>query len=100
MRIRRFKFSIAMVVSLAQLALLGFICGCETVGAMSTGRMTKEDVGYIVKAGAPGKKSPPVQVDSLNVDDGYTISSHPMARWREAWRKVAAVDPWIEEKLW
>jgi hypothetical protein len=91
---------ISLSLVIAALVAPAFLCGCETVGAMSTGRMTKEDVGYIVKAGAPGKKSPPVQVDSLNVDDGYTISSHPMARWREAWRKVAAVDPWIEEKLW
>ena len=103
MRIIRLKFSIATVASLAPLALLallGFMSGCETVGAFGTGRMTTGDVGYIVKARAPGKKSAPVQVDRPEVEESYAISSHPMARWREAWQKVAAVDPWIEEKLW
>ena len=100
MRIIRLRFFIAAVASLASLALLGFMCGCETVGAMSTGRMTKEDIGYIVKAGTTGRRSEPVKVESPEPDDGYALSSRPFARWRDAWQKVATVDPWIEEKLW
>ena len=89
-----------VIILLAALASLGSMCGCETVGAMGTGRMTKEDVGYIVKAGTRGRKSAPVKVESLEADDAYALSSHPMVRWKAAWRKVAEVDPWIEKNLW
>jgi hypothetical protein len=92
--------SLAPLASLALLALLVFMCGCETVGAMGTGRMTKEDVGYIVKAGSTGRRSPPVKVENPDVDDNYAVASRPFARWRDAWRKVGEVDPWIQENLW
>jgi hypothetical protein len=103
MRIIRSRFFIASLAALAtfaSLALLGFMSGCETVGAMGTGRMTKEDVGYIVKAGATGRRSAPVKVESPDLDDAYALSSRPFARWTAAWRTVAKVDPWIEDNLW
>jgi len=74
------------------LAAGAFLCGCETVGAFGTGRITKEDVAYIAHAGTQGPGAETLDVNSLEAGDAYD--------WTNPSRKVKKADVWLEKNLW
>jgi hypothetical protein len=74
-----------------------FLCGCETVGAFGTGRVTKADVSYITHAGTLGAGAAPVDVNSLDLEQDYNVSA---GRPVSTSHKVAKADAWLEENLW
>lgn len=79
------------------LAVCVFLCGCETIGAFGTGRMTKADVAAITHAGTMGSGVASVDVNSLDYDEDYNVSAR---RPTSAAKKVTKADAWLEENLW
>jgi hypothetical protein len=79
------------------LTALTFICGCETIGAFGTGRMTSSDVAYITHAGTSMKKVTPV-----NVNDPYAEEENENLSDAERGPRPrkSNVDEWLEENLW
>jgi hypothetical protein len=78
-------------------AVCAFLCGCETVGAFGTGRITKSDVAYITHAGTLGTRTAPVDVTTAEADEDYDA---PEGRRTNASQKAAKADAWLEENLW
>lgn len=82
------------------MAILFFLCGCETVGAFGTGRMTSADVAYITHAGTLGKKTAPVNIDSIDADEEYEAPGGVEERPAGVHSRASNVDSWLEENLW
>ncbi|MFA5099711.1 MAG: hypothetical protein WC547_02365 [Candidatus Omnitrophota bacterium] len=77
-----------------------FLCGCETAGAFGTGRITSSDVAYIAHAGALGKTTTPVNVDSLEDDKEYVPPPDSGVRRTRPRPKISKADSWLEDNLW
>ena len=84
----------------AVMAACAVFCGCETIGAFGTGRMTSSDVAYITHAGTLGKKTAPVDVYSVDADEAGEVAADAPGRNAVPKRRAAAADAWIEENLW
>jgi hypothetical protein len=84
--------------------VLGFLCGCETVGAFGTGRITRADIAYITHAGTLGKMTTPVNVNSTEADAGFEAAPdalmEPSGRRIRPGQTVSKADAWLDENLW
>jgi hypothetical protein len=74
-----------------------FLCGCETIGAFGTGRITNADVAYIAHSGQLVKGTAPVDVNSTEPDEDYDML--PGKRPGASSTPVKA-DAWLEKNLW
>jgi hypothetical protein len=81
-------------------AALVFLCGCETVGAFGTGRITSSDVAYITHAGTLGKQTTPVNVDSITADEEQVAESVGSSRMMRPARGIKRTNAWLEDNLW
>jgi hypothetical protein len=79
---------------------LCFLCGCETVGAFGTGRITSSDVAYITHAGTVGKTTAPVNIDSPDADEELSPLPAPGVRKSKPLSQASKADSWLEENLW
>ena len=84
----------------AVMAACAVFCGCETIGAFGTGRMTSSDGAYITHAGTLGKKTTPVDVNSAGADEEYEVLEDAGGRAAAPKRRTTAADSWLQENLW
>ena len=82
------------------LGVCSFLCGCETVGAFSTRRMTVADVSYITHAGSLSKVTTPVNVESAEPDAGFEASSGSAGSPANPQNAFSKADAWLDDNLW
>jgi len=85
------------------IAVTVLLCGCETIGAFSTGRITSSDVAYITHASTFGKQTTAVNVDSIEPDEENEksiTSEHGSPGDSKAKGRKTKIDAWLEENLW
>ena len=74
------------------------LSGCETVTALSTGKMRRQDLTFLARATTTFSDISGVK-DDRNPGEQYTIAS---PQWQRAkiWKQLASTDSWLEKNLW
>ncbi len=74
------------------------LSGCETVTALGSGKMRRQDLTYLARATTTFSDISGVK-DDRQPEEHYTIAS---PQWQRAkiWKQLASTDSWLEKNLW